>query len=199
MATQSWVNLLNGGVPWQSTNGAALTSSASTATISPQAPTGQDFILPGQYNGTQFYPGMMLVIYAGGTLNAGATTSNLTVWLAAGPSGMGSSSILTTTGALTLGTTITTAVGWNMEIRLRCLAVGSTGNTLSAGGTMEFPTAAGANTGTLGTANNTIMNLPETTTAWNTYTSGTALALRASLSAAFGSVMVNQFMIMQAC
>lgn len=198
MASQSWVNLLNGGVPWQTTAGAALTSSASTATISPQAPTAQDFVLPGQPNGLQWYPGMTLQVSAGGTLNAGATTSNLTVFLACGVSGtLGTT--LATTGALTLGTAVTTAVGWTMEALIRCLAIGSTGNTLSCGGTMEFPTVAGANAGTLGTANNTIMNLPETATAFNTYTGGTALGLRATLSAAFGSVQCNQFVIEQLC
>jgi hypothetical protein len=198
MPLQTWAQLLNAGVPWQSTNGTALTSSAATATISPQAAGNQDFILPGQPNGTQFYPGMSLLIRAGGTLNAGATTSNLTMFLAAGVSGtLGTT--LGTTGALTLGTTVTTAVGWALEAVLRCTAIGSSGTTLSCGGTIEFPTAAGANAATLGTANNTIMNIPETTTAFNTYTTGTALGLRATLSAAFGSVVCNQFLILQLC
>jgi hypothetical protein len=198
MASQTWVNLLNGGVPWQTTAGPALTSSATTATITPQAPTTQDFVLPGQPNGSQFYPGMTLLVRAGGTLNAGATTSNLTLFLAAGVSGT-LATTLCTTGALTLGTAVTTAVGWDMEVVVRCLAIGSTGNTLSAGGTVEFPTVALANVATLGTANNTIMNMPETTTALNTYTGGTALGLRATLSAAFGSVQCNQFLILQLC
>ena len=198
MPIQSWTNLLNAGVPWQTTNGTALTSSASTATISPQAPTGQDFILPGQPNGLQWYPGMALYIRGGGTLNAGGTTSNLTVFLAIGVSGT-LATTLATTGALTLGTSVTTAVGWNLEVIIRCLAVGTTGNTLSAGGTLEFPTVALANVATLGTANNTIMNMPETTAAFNTYTQGTAIGLRATLSAAFGSVVCNQFLVFQAC
>jgi hypothetical protein len=186
VASQGWINLLNAGAPWQTTNGTALTSSASAATISPQAPTGQDFVLPGQPGGLQFYTGMSLRIRAGGTLQAGSTTSNLTVFLAAGVSG-------------TLGTTITTAVGWQLEALIRVLAIGSTGNTLTVGGVMEFPTAAGSNTATLGTANNTILNMPETVTAFNTYTAATALGLRATLSAAFGSVQCNQFTIEQMC
>jgi hypothetical protein len=200
MPTQTWTSLLNAGVPWQTVNGTALTSSASTATISPQAPTGQDFILPGQPNGLQWYPGMVLYVRFGGTLQAGATTSNLTMFLAIGVSGtLGTT--LCTTGANTLGTTATTPVGYTGEVIVRCLAIGSTGNTLSAGGTIEFPTAPGANTANLGTptANNIIMNLPETTAAFNTYTQGTAIGLRATLSAAFGSVVCNQFLVFQAC
>jgi hypothetical protein len=198
MPLQSWTSLLNAGAPWQTVNGTALTSSASTATISPQAPGSQDFVLPGQPNGLQWYPGMVLYIRIGGTLQAGATTSNLTQFLAIGVSGT-LATTLCTTGALTLGTTINTPVGYTAEVILRCLAIGSTGNTLSAGGTLEFPTAAGANVATLGTANNTIMNLPETTAAFNTYTQGTAIGLRATLSAAFGSVVCNQFLVFQAC
>lgn len=198
MASQTWTNLLNGGPPWQTTNGTALTSSASTATISPQAPTGQDFILPGQPNGIQWYPGMSLRIRARGTVLAGATTSNLTMFLAAGPSGtLAASPGLGVTGALTLGTTITTAVGWRLDGLLRCLAIGSTGNTLSFGADLIMPTVALANVATLGTANTTMQVIPETVTAFNTYTGGTALGLRAALSAAFGSVVCNQFTIEQ--
>jgi hypothetical protein len=94
---------------------------------------------------------MVLYIRIGGTLQAGATTSNLTQFLAIGVSGT-LATTLCTTGALTLGTTINTPVGYTAEVILRCLAIGSTGNTLSAGGTLEFPTAAGANVATLGTA-----------------------------------------------
>lgn len=201
MALQSWGNLLNAGSPWQTTNGAALTSSASTATISPQAPTTQDFVLPSQgqaAGGTQWYQGMALWIRARGTLNAGTTTSNLTMFLACGVSGtLGTT--LTTTGALTLGTTITTATTWRLDALVRVLAVGSTGNTLSAGGDLMVDTVAGANAGTLGTATTTMMGMSETTTAFNTYTAATAIGLRATLSAAFGSVVCNQFLVFQLC
>lgn len=198
MAFQSWANLLNGGVPWQTTNGAALSASATTATISPQAPTTQDFVLPAQYNGTQFYPGMTLYIKAGGTINTGGTTSNLTTFLACGASGT-LATTLTTTGALTLGTGSLTGIGWTMEVVLRVLAIGSSGNTLSVGGSMELPTAVGSNAGTVGTANNTFLNMPETVTAFNTYTAATAIGLRATLSAAFGAIQCDQFLIFQVC
>lgn len=196
MAAQTWINLLNYGPPWQTTSGASLTSSATTATISPQNPTAQDFVLPAQYNGTQWYTDMVLRICARGVLNAGATTSNLTVFLAAGVSGT-LATTLTTSGALTLGTSITTATGYRLEALLRVLATGSTGTTLSVGGEWMIAPAAGSNVGTLGTASGTYMNLPETTTAFNTYTQSTALGLRATLSAAFGSITCNQFTIEQ--
>lgn len=199
MANQSWVNLLNAGSPWQTTAGAALTSSASTATLSPQAPTGQDFILPQQPNGLQWYPGMTVKIEAGGTVQAGGTTSGLTTFLAIGVSGT-LAQTLTTTGVLTLGTSVTTAVGWHIDAVLRVLAIGSSGTTLSCGGVMTFPTVALANVASLGTANATIMNLPETGVSWNTYPAtnpNTAIGLRGTLSAAFGSVQCNQFLLYQ--
>lgn len=196
MAQQTWINLLNTGVPWQTSNGTALTSSASTATISPQAAGPQDFVLPSQYNGTQWYEGMSLRVRARGTCLAGATTSNLTVFLAAGVSGT-LATTLTTSGALTLGTTITTATGWWLECLVRCFGIGSSGTTLSAGGDWHVGTVAGANAGTFGTSAETMMTMLETTTAFNTYTAATAIGLRATLSAAFGSVQCNQFTIEQ--
>lgn len=198
MPYQSWTKLLNDGPPWQTTNGTALSASASTATISPQAPTGQDFILPGQPNGLQWYAGMVLYIRMGGTINSGGTGSNLTIWLACGVSGT-LATTLTTSGTLALGTGSLTGIGWTGEAILRCLAVGSTGNTLSVGGTIELPQTAGSNTGSLATANNVILNLPETTAAFNTYLQGTAIGLKASLSAAFGAVQCTQFLVFQAC
>src|SRR5258708_33032355 len=77
MAQQSWVNLLNAGSPWQTAQGATL-STAATATISPQAPTNQDFVLPGQPNGLQWYTGMQLRLRARGGLTTGGTTTSLT-------------------------------------------------------------------------------------------------------------------------
>lgn len=197
MASQTWVNLLNGGPPWQTTNGTALTSSVGPLTISPQAPTTQDFVLPGQPNGLQFYPGMSLRIRARGTIQAGGTTSAVTMTLAIGASGSVSGATLTASGALTLGTTITTATGWRMDALCRCFAVGSTGTTLSTGGDWIIDTVTGANAGTLGTATATFMYMPETTLAYNTYTGGGCIVLRASASAAFGTTQCNQFTIEQ--
>src|SRR5215469_7407564 len=136
MASQTWVNLLNAGPPWQTTAGTALSASASTATISPQAAGPQDFILPTQPNGIQWYPGMTLKVEAAGTLNSAGTTSNLTVFLAVGVSGtLGTT--LSTTGALTLGTGSITGVEWTLEAWIRCTGIGSSGNTLAAAGCMK--------------------------------------------------------------
>lgn len=198
MAAQAWMNLLNYGPPWQTTAGTALSASASTATISPQAAGPQDFILPTQYNGTQWYPGMTLKVEAAGTLNSGGTTSNLTLFLACGVSGT-LATTLATSGALTLGTGSVTGVEWTLEAWLRCTTVGSSGNTLAAAGCWKVGSAAGSNTGTLGTAAGTLMMLPETATAFNTYTAATALGLRATLSAAFGLVQCNEWMVYQTC
>lgn len=198
MALQAWQNLLNYGAPWQTTAGTALSASASTATISPQAAGPQDFILPAQYNGTQWYPGMTLRIRGRGTINSGGTTSNLTLFLAAGVSGT-LATTLTTTGALTLGTGSITGVGWKLDSLLRVLGVGSSGTTISVGGDITVGPAAGSNTGTLGTGNATVLEMPETATSFNTYTAATAIGLRATLSAAFGAVQCNQFTIEQLC
>jgi hypothetical protein len=196
VAQQDWVNLLNYGAPWQTTAGTALSASASTATISPQAAGPQDFVLPTQPNGIQWYPGMTLKIEAEGTINTGGTTSNLTTFIACGVSGtLGTT--LSTTGALTLGTGSLTGIEWMLHAWIRVTAIGSTGNTLTCGGTMLLPGAVGSNTGTVGTANATIMALPFTSTAFNSYTSATALGLRATLSAAFGAVQCNSFLIWQ--
>lgn len=196
MALQTWENLLNAGPPWQTTNGTALSASASTATISPQAAGNQDFILPTQFNGTQFYPGMTLKVEAAGTINTGGTTSNLTMFLACGVSGtLGTT--LVTAGALTLGTGSLTGIEWTLQAWIRCTAIGSSGTTLTAAGMIWLPGAVGSNTGTVGTANCTVLALPETTTAYNTYTAATALGMRATLSAAFGAVQCDEFLIHQ--
>lgn len=198
MASQNWTNLLNAGAPWQTSAGTALSASASTATISPQAAGSQDFVLPTQFNGTQWYPGMTLKIEAAGTLNTGGTTSNLTMFLAAGVSGT-LATTLTTSGALTLGTGSLTGIEWTLFGLIRCTAIGSSGNTLAAAAMWTVAGGAASNTGTIGTANGNSMGLPETAVALNTYTAATALGLRATLSAAFGAVQCNEFMVYQTC
>jgi hypothetical protein len=194
MASQSWMNLLNAGVPWQTTAGTVLNTAAS-ATISPQVATTQDFVLPGQPNGLQWYPGMVLRIIARGTLASGGTTSTLTVFLACGASGTLGSTLSTTAG-IVLGTGSITAQPWKLEAHVGCTAIGTSGNTLSTEGELIFGDTA---TPAFGTANVVISALPLTALAFNTYTAGTALGLRATLSAAFGSILCNQFLIEQLC
>jgi hypothetical protein len=198
MASQSWVNLLNAGAPWQTTNGTALATSAATATVSPQAPTGQDFVLPGQPGGLQWYAGMTLRIRARGSFNSAGTTSNATLFLACGVSGT-LATTLTTTGAYTLGAGSLTGMCWRLDALLRCLAIGSTGNTLSCGGDVYVDQTAGSNAGNITTAAGVMLGMAETVTAFNTYTAGTALGLRGTLSAAFGTIQCNQFTVEQLC
>lgn len=195
MAQQSWVNLLNQGSPWQDTAGTQLSASASTATITPQSSGGsQDFILPTQYCGTQWYKDMTLKLEAEGTIGSGGTASNLTVFIACGVSGtLGTT--LTTTAACALGTGTLSGLEWTMNASVRCIAVGSSGNTLTAEGCIYVQTSTSALA--IGTANVTVLPLPVTSTAFNTYTAATALGIRATLSAAFGNIQCNAFRIYQ--
>lgn len=193
MAKQTWFNLLNEGIPWQTTPGAVL-NTAATATISPQAPTGQDFVLPGQPSGLQWYPGMVLRLKARGTITSGGVASNLTVFPAIGVSGT-LATTLSTTAAIALGTGSLSALAWAMEANVECTAIGSTGNTLSTEGELVIGTTSASPA--LATANGLIVGLPLTALAFNTYTTGTAIGLRATLSTANGSILCNQFTVEQ--
>jgi hypothetical protein len=193
MAQQAWCNLLNYGSPWQTSQGAVL-NTATTATISPQAPTNQDFMLPGQYNGLQWYAGMSLRIRARGTLTTGATTANFTWALALGPSGMSGATVVGTTAAVVMGATTVGPCAWKMEAAIDCQAIGSTGNTIQCDGHVI---AGNSTTPALLTANAVMINIPFTNTAFNTYTQGTCIALRGTLSAAFGSYQCNSFIVEQ--
>lgn len=194
MAQQAWVNLLNQGVPWQTSAGTQLSATATTATISPQAAGSQDFILPTQYNGTQWYEGMTLKLEAEGTAGSGGTASNLTVFVACGVSGtLGTT--LSTTAACALGTGSLSGLEWHLLASVRVVGVGSTGTTLTTEGNMSIQTSTAALA--IGTANVTMLPLPVTNVAFNTYTAATALGLRATLSAAFGNIQCNSFRIYQ--
>jgi hypothetical protein len=194
MAAQDWVNLLNWGVPWQTSQGTALSATATTATISPQAGGPQDFILPTQSTGTQWYEGMTLKIEASGTINTAGSASNLTVFLAAGVSGTLATTLSTST-AMALGVGTLTGLEWYLLSTIRCINVGSTGNTLATEGHMHVQTSTAGLA--IGTANDTVVPLPFTQTAFNTYTAATAVGLRATLSAAFGLIQCNSFQIYQ--
>lgn len=196
MAGQSWVNLLNAGIPWQTTQGTSL-ATAVTAVISPRAAGPQDFVLPGQPNGLQWYPGMDLRIRARGTAASGGTTSSLTVAVALGPSGgaTGLTTALCTTAAIVMGTGAITPVTWRLEASVTCTALGSSGNTLVSDG--QFIIANTVTPAFTGGANAVEVILPYISTAFNTYTGGTAIALNGTLSAAFGSIQCNRFTVEQ--
>ena len=194
MAQQDWVNLVNWGDPWQVSQGTALSASASTATISPQAAGSQDFVLPVQPNGIQWYKGLTYKVDMAGTINTGGSASNLTVFLACGASGT-LATTLSTTAAIALGTGTLTGLEWSGWATVRCTAIGSTGNTLATEGSIDIQTSTAALA--IGTANVTKAPLPLTAVAFNSYTASTALGLRATLSAAFGAIQCNSFQIYQ--
>jgi hypothetical protein len=192
MPKQEWAVLLNSGAPWQTAQGVAL-STATTATVSPQAPTAQDFVLPGQPNGLQWYPNMHLRIRARGVMASGGTTTSLTVIPSIGVSGT-LATPLCTTAAIVLGATTLTTLAWRLECDVVCTALGSTGNTLVADGMLIMQDTV---TPALITANTVSAPLPWLVTAFNTYTTPTAIGLRATLSAAFGSFQCNRFTVEQ--
>ena len=198
MASQTWVNLLNAGVPWQTVQGTLL-NTATTATISPQAGGPQDFVLPSQPTGLQWYAGMVLRVTARGLLTSGGTTSSLTMNVSAGPSA-GAGTALVTTGAIPLGTTTLTAQVFKLEVIIRVIALTTAAATfLDAQGDL---TLTAGTTPTLTTASGAVAPLAYTLTNGSTlspYTAATALFLRGTLSAAFGSVQCNQFLIEQMC
>jgi hypothetical protein len=192
MAGQGWVNLLNAGVPWQTTQGTNMAASG-TATISPQAAGPQDFVLPGQPNGLQWYPGMDLRIRARGSATTGGTTNSTTLFLAIGVSGtLGTA--LCTTAAVVMGATTLSTLVWRLEANVACTALGSSGNTLVSDGMWII---SDTTTPALITANTCSVGLPWVATAFNTYTGGTAIGLRATMTATFGSIQCNKFAVEQ--
>jgi hypothetical protein len=196
MASQTWVNLLNAGAPWQTTQGTSL-ATATTATISPQAPSGQDFILPGQPGGLQWYQGMSLHVFARGSFTTGGTGSNLTVFLAAGVSGTLGTTLSTTT-TIALGTGSLTAQRWGLEGQIDVVTLTSAAAAfLSCEGAVSF---SGSATPAIATASGVTVGLPYTAVNGSTlspYTTATAIGLRATLSAAYGSIQCDRFLIEQ--
>jgi hypothetical protein len=182
MPYQSWESLLNAGAPWQTTAGTVL-NTATTATISPQAAGSKDYTLPANW----WYPGAVIKVTARGILSSGSSGSNLTVLLAAG----GSPTTLSTSAAIALGTGSVTNMPFRLTANIQCTAIGSTGNTLTTQGELMFETSV---TPAFGTANVTIAPLASTAAALDT-TVAMALNLRATLSAAFGAITCQQFLL----
>lgn len=182
MPYQSWEALLNWGAPWQTTAGTTL-NTATTATISPQAAGSKDFTLPANW----WYPGAVIRVVARGVLSSGGVGSNLTVLLAAGAAPV----TLSTSPAIALGTGSVTNMPWRLTASIQCLAVGSSGNTLTTQGELVFETSV---TPAFGTANTTMAALPSTAAALDT-TVAMALNLRATLSSANGAITCQQFFL----
>jgi hypothetical protein len=180
MSGQGWVSLLND--QWQIGAGATL-NTATTATISPQNATAKDYLI----SPYEWRVNKVLKIYASGAVSSGGTTSNLTMFLAAG----GTPTTLSTGPAVALGTGSITNAPWHLWARIRCLAVASSGNTLETEGTIILGnTAAPA----FATANAVMIDLPLTSAAVDLSTS-CAIMLRATLSAAFGAITCQSFLV----
>jgi hypothetical protein len=181
MSSQGWVSLLND--QWQIGAGTALSASASTATISPQNATSKDYLI----SPYEWRVNKTLWVYASGILGSGGTASNLTIFLAAGAT----PTTLSTTPAMALGTGSLSSLPWHLWARVRCLAIASTGNTLETEGTFILGNATAP---ALGTANAVMADLPLTSAAVDLSTS-CAFILRATLSAAFGNITCQSFMV----
>src|SRR5262245_8841196 len=180
MSAQGWVSMLND--QWQIGAGTAL-STASTATISPQNATTKDYLI----SPYEWRVGKIIKCYGSGIVSSGGTASNLTMFLAAGAT----PTTLSTSPAVALGTGSITNAPWHLWARIRCLAVQSTGNTLETEGTIVMGnTAAPA----FSTANGVVIDLPMTNAAIDLSTS-CAIMLRATLSAAFGSITCQSFLV----
>jgi hypothetical protein len=180
MSAQGWVSLLND--QWQIGAGAVL-NTATTATISPQNATTKDYLI----SPYEWRINKTIKVFASGAVSSGGTTSNLTMLLAAG----GTPTTLATTPAMALGTGSIINAPWHLWARIRCLAVASSGNTLETEGTIVMGnTAAPA----FATANGVILDLPMTSAAVDLSTS-CAIMLRATLSAAFGAITCQSFLV----
>lgn len=190
MPVQYWSSLLNAGAPWTTTAGSAL-STATTATISPQSGGSNDFTLPANY----LYEGLVLRFWGQGLLTTTGTSTTATFFIAGNNAGS-FTTILTTTG-LTTGTGSITGLQWQIEAFLTVTAPGSSGNTVSCQGQMQFNTSVPANPAAIA-ANSMILPMPNsngaTATALNT-TVALGFPLRATLAGANATIQCTQWFI----
>lgn len=199
MANQSWVSLLNPASPQASGAGAPITTSATTATISPVTGLTSDVaqVQPaGQPYG--WYPGLLIRVTARGFVTSTTTATNVTFSLASRVGNSGSTFItLATAGALACTTAITGAP-WKLEALIRCTAVATSGNTIDTEG--EIYVSQNPATGqTLNTASAGVnLYLPnasgETAAAVDT-TQLQGLSMRCITSAAGATVALTQWLV----
>ena len=122
MEQQGWVELANS--PVSITDGTALASSASIATISPNATTNPPLTIAAN----RLFPGAMLRVIACGRFSTtGTPTLNLGVYY--GGSG---GTALATTGAITTTSGVTN-VPWWLEVIIQCRAIGTSGTLFTQG------------------------------------------------------------------
>jgi hypothetical protein len=190
MPVQYWTSLLNQGVPWQTNVGTAL-STATTATISPQAATTKDFAVPANY----LYAGSTLRIYARGFITTTTTSTTWTMFLGTNINNAGTYVTLATTAGITTGTTAATGLPWWLTAIMTCTAVGSTGNTVVTQGTL-FVQSTAAQPALSGTSNILHFGLPAAsglTSAAVDTTSPQGIGLRATLAGANATVQCTNF------
>lgn len=192
MPNQGWAQLLNGGAPWQTTTGTSLTT-ATTATISPQAAGSKDFVIATSY----LYPGAVFRLTAQGFLTTTTTSTTATIFMAAGAT----PTTLATPVGITTGTTAVTGIQWEMFLLCRVTAIGSTGNTISSQGSLIMGnSAAGVPANPIALTATPGMRLPapnisgETAAAIDT-TSAMAVMVRGTLAGANATVACSQFLI----
>ena len=197
MPFQSWEGLLN--TSPQMNGAGTVLNTATTATISPQF-GGSDFPIQAAGQPYGWYPGMILRINARGYLTTTATTANATFLLASRVTNNSTPTYVTlaTTQAVATGATAYTGIPWKLEAMIRCLAIGSTGSTLSTEGEM-YISANPATAQTVNTASAGVnLYMPsasgETAAAVDT-TQLQGLAMRATLSAANATIQLTQWFI----
>lgn len=184
MSSQGWISLLDSATTFQTASGAAL-STATTATISPQAAGSKDFTLPANF----FVPGLTLRITAQGFITTTGTQTTLTVLLATS-----TPTTLATSGGILTGTGTLTGLPWHLDAFITCTAIGSSGNTLTTQGVLFIGTTV---TGyTIPTANCMLVGLPAAsggTAAAIDTTSAQGICLRATLAGANATIQCTNW------
>jgi len=204
MSGQNWISLINAASSRASGAGTALATSATTATISPcqaGALTADVATVNPDGQPLGWYAGLLIRVTARGYFSTAGTTSNLSWALAAnkGNSSGWYGTNLAATTTLALGTGSITGIQWNLNALIRCVAISQTAGTIDTQGEVVFPNAVPGAPQALTTANTIILPMPnisgETSYASVDTSQVTGIGLRATLSAAFGTVACTQWLV----
>jgi hypothetical protein len=204
MAGQQWVSLINAASARATGPGTTLATSATTATISPcqaGALTADVATVNPDGQPLGWYAGLLIRVTARGYFSSAGTTSNLTWALAAnkGNSSGWYGTNLAATTTLALGTGSITGIQWTLRAFIRCTAVSQTAGTIATQGEVIFPMAVPGAPVALGTGNAMILPMPnitgETSYASVDTSQITGIGLRATLSAAFGTVACTEWVV----
>jgi hypothetical protein len=199
MPQQTWSGQLNPASPQASGAGAAL-STAATATLSPVTGSTADVaqIQPAAQQ-LGWYVGLNIEITARGSITTTGTSTTATFLLASRVGNAGSTYITLATHAqvLNTGTTAITGIPWVMHGLIRCTAIATSGNTVSAQAEMTI-SANPATAQTIGTATAGVnLYLPsasgEQVAAVDT-TQLQGLSLRATLAGANATIQLSQWL-----